>query len=281
MREGIVVFYYHQMEYAVLDRLKAFPRLGQSINYCAFTRRIALVCLWLFLSPVVAWGAGDGLTWSVTPYIWASDTKYDLKLGDTPIGGDVTFDDLLDTTDSSFQFVSELGQEDGNWSAFLDLTYLKTSDDYKGPILFVDSKSEVWYLDAAVAWWPRGEQGGLSLYGGVRYTDLDDKLKFFLSEDRQLLRALRNDRDFFDGLLGVRQFFTLAERWTLLAQADYSTGESDGIYQLQALVRYGLGKHGQYGLLLGYRYKEAEFEHDDIEEKFEYKGPLIGFNFRF
>jgi hypothetical protein len=42
-----------------------------------------------------------------------------------------------------------------------------------------------------------------------------------------------------------------------------------------------LGKHGQYGLLLGYRYKEAEFEHDDIEEKFEYKGPLIGFNFRF
>ena len=63
---------------------------------------------------------------------------------------------LLDTTDSSFQFVTELGQENGNWSAFLDLTYLKTSDDYKGPILFVDSKSEVWYLDAAVAWWPRG-----------------------------------------------------------------------------------------------------------------------------
>ena len=27
--------------------------------------------------------------------------------------------------------------------------------------------------------------------------------------------------------------------------------------------------------------KEAEFEHDNIEEKFEYKGPLIGFNFRF
>jgi hypothetical protein len=269
------------MEYAVLDRLKAFPGLEQSINHCGFIRRIALVCLWLFLSPVVAWGAENGLIWSVTPYIWASDTKYDLKLGDTPIGGQVKFDDLLDTTDSSFQFVSELGQEDGNWSAFLDLTYLKTSDDYKGPILFVDSRSEVWYLDAAVAWWPRGEQGGLSLYGGVRYTDLDDKLAFFLSEDRQLLRALRNDRDFLDGLLGVRQFFTLAERWTLLAQADYSTGESDGIYQLQALVRYGMGKQKQYGLMLGYRYKEAEFEHDDIEEKFEYKGPLIGFNFRF
>ena len=33
--------------------------------------------------------------------------------------------------------------------------------------------------------------------------------------------------------------------------------------------------------MLGYRYKEAEFEHDNIKEKFKYKGPLIGFNFRF
>jgi hypothetical protein len=264
-----------------LDQLKAFPGFEQSISHCAFTGRIALVSLWLALSPPVAWGAGNGLIWSVTPYIWASDTKYDLKVGDTPIGGEVTFDDLLDTTDSSFQFVSEAGREGGNWSAFVDLTYLKTSDDYRGQILFVDSKSEQWFLDAAVAWWPRGEQGGLSLYGGLRYTDLDDRLNFFLSEDRQLLRALTNDRYFFDGLVGVRQFFTLAERWTLLAQADYSTGDSDGIYQLQALIRYGMGKQKQYGLMLGYRYKEAEFEHDSIKEKFDYKGPLIGFNFRF
>jgi hypothetical protein len=75
--------------------------------------------------------------------------------------------------------------------------------------------------------------------------------------------------------------FKLADRWSLLAQADYSNGDSDGICQLQALVRYGMGKHRQYGLMLGYRYKEAEFKHGDIKEKFEYKGPLIGFNFRF
>ena len=73
----------------------------------------------------------------------------------------------------------------------------------------------------------------------------------------------------------------LAERWSLLAQADYSTGDSDGIYLLQALVRYGMGKQKQYGLMLGYRYREAEFEHGDLKEKFKYKGPLIGFNFRF
>ena len=75
-----------------MDRLKALPGLEELINYCAFTRRIALLCLWPFLSPVVAWGAENGLIWSITPYIWASDTKYDLKVGDTPIGGEVKFD---------------------------------------------------------------------------------------------------------------------------------------------------------------------------------------------
>jgi hypothetical protein len=50
---------------------------------------------------------------------------------------------------------------------------------------------------------------------------------------------------------------------------------------VQAVVRYGMSKQNQYGLMLGNRYKEAEFEHDDIKEKYRYKGPMIGFYFRF
>jgi len=112
---------------------------------------------------------------------------------------------------------------------------------------------------------------------GVHYTNLDENLDFFLSENRQPLRTVKNKRDFFDGLIGVRQIYTLAERWSLLTQADYSAGESDGTYLVQALIRYGVGKNNQHGLMLSYRYKEAEFEDDE----FEYKGPLIGFNLRF
>ena len=32
--------------------------------------------------------------------------------------------------------------------------------------------------------------------------------------------------------------------------------------------------------MLGYRYKESEFEDGGLEEDYEYKGPVIGFNFR-
>jgi len=186
----------------------------------------------------------------------------------------------MDTTDSSFQIVTEAGRDGGNWSAFIDLTYLDTSDDYDGTYFRVDTDSEQWLVDAAIAWWPDGESGGLSLFAGGRYTALDDRFDFRIAENMQALGTLENDRDFVDALLGVRKRFTLASRWSLLAHADYSFGDSEGIYQLQAIFRYGMGKRQQYGLMFGYRYKEAEFKHDGLEEKFEYQGPLVGFNFR-
>ena len=247
----------------------------------SFTIQKCLTCLLLALSPVFSWGADARLNWSITPYIWATDTEYDLKASGTPVDtGKITFDDLLDTTDSSFQIVTEAGIEGGKWSAFVDLTYLDTSDDYTGRFFKVDSDSEQWFLDAAVAWWPKGESGGLSLFAGGRYTDLDDQLDFWLAANGQQVWLLDNDRDFLDVLVGVRQQFSLSDSWKLHTHADYSFGDSEGTYLLQATIRYGMGAKKQYGLMLGYRYKEAEFKHGDIEEDYTYKGPLLAFNFR-
>ena len=225
--------------------------------------------------------AASEINWSLTPYIWASDTEYDLKAGGTPVDdGKVTFDDLLDTTDTSFQIVTEAGLGGGKWSAFVDLTYLETSDSYTVPLFRVDSDSEQWFADAAIAWWPQGESGGLSVFAGCRYTDLDDSLDFILEETSQPVGRIENDRDFLDALLGVRKRFRLTDSWSLLTHADFSFGQSEGTYQLQALFRYAMGKKQQYGLIFGYRYKETKFEHDDIEEEYKYQGPLLGFNFR-
>ena len=132
-----------------------------------------------------------------------------------------------------------------------------------------------------IAWWPGGEEQGLSLFAGGRYTEVDDRFDFKTVEDKQKLGVLRNDRDFLDVLVGVRQRFTLGERWALFTRADYSDGDSDGIWQVQAVVRYAMGSKKQYGLMFGYRYKEAEFKHGKLEESNKYYGPLLGFNFRF
>jgi hypothetical protein len=142
-------------------------------------QRIARFVLLLPLASAYASAADGGLIWSVTPYIWATETKYKLKADGTPIGeGKVTFDDLVDTSDASFQFVTEAAIRDSKWSAFADATYFEASDTYKGDILRVDSESESWVVDAAIAWWPGGEEQGLSLFAGGRYTEMDDRYDF-------------------------------------------------------------------------------------------------------
>ncbi len=226
---------------------------------------------------VTAWAA-ESLKWSVTPYIWATETTVDLTANGTPLGGGtVTFSDLMDATDASFQIHVEAGRS--RWSGFIDLTYLDTSDDDDfGPVR-IETDSEQLLVDLAVAFWPGGEAKGLSFYGGLRFTDLDDEYEFKLMGSP--VGTLRSERDFTDLLLGVRYIYEIGERWSLATRGDVSFGDSEGIFQLEAFFRYAVGKRRANGILFGYRYKEAEFEEGGIEEDYEYKGPLAAFNFRF
>lgn len=62
----------------------------------------------LFLSGPPVAAASEGFTWSISPYIWATETKVDLKARGVPIGGgSISFGDLMDATDASFQGVAE------------------------------------------------------------------------------------------------------------------------------------------------------------------------------
>lgn len=230
--------------------------------------------------------------WSITPYLWATDTTYELVADGTPVdAGEIDFGDLYDTLDASFQVVVETGTSDGRWSIFADFTYLETSDDETLDIpddipgidtLRVDSESEQIYLDAAIAFWPWGEEGGFNVYGGLRYIDLDDVTTFDVTEPTPArLGKLRLDREFYDALLGARHRFDFSDRWSLLVQADYGFGDSEGVFMTQGLLRYAVGKAQRHGVMLGYRYKEAGFDDSGLEEDYEYKGALMGFNFRF
>ena len=222
--------------------------------------------------------ASEGITWSISPYIWATETKVDLTARGVAVGGgSISFSDLADATDAGFQGVFE-GKR-GRWSALLDLTYLETSDRQARQFLNIKSESEALVLDAAVAFWPAGEDGGLSLLAGVRYTDMENTYRFL--RDGQQIAVVKNNRDFTDLLLGLRYMTPLANRWSLLTRGDYSFGDSEGTFQLQALVRWGFGGRMQHGVLFGYRYKEAEFKSGEVKEDYQYKGPVVGLNFTF
>lgn len=221
--------------------------------------------------------AGD-TQWSVTPYVWASDTTVDLTFRDTNIGaGDISFGDLLDVLDAAFMVHVERGG--GSWSAFADFTYLKTSDTTERTLITIDADNEQIFFDAAIAYWPGGVGTPLNFFGGLRHSGFNDRYRFSIGGMQ--VGEQRSSTDYFDALLGVRYRFELGERWDLLTHGDFSFGDSEGTFLLRANFGYTVGNRRQNRILFGYQYKEAEFKDGDLTTDFSYTGPLVGFNFRF
>jgi len=222
--------------------------------------------------------SSDQLHWSITPYIWGTNTAADLSFrGRDVASGDISFGDLMDMMDSAFMVHVETGK--GHWSGFADLTYLEISDKDKRQFATIKSSSKQVFLDAALAYWPGGEGSNLSVYGGVRYTGLDDQFRITLVNTP--LPKVRSDKKYTDALVGLRYRWDLSQRWSLLTQGDVSFGDSEGTWLVRGLFGYTVGKRQMNRLLFGYQYKEAEFEDGDLGIDYTYSGPLAGFNFRF
>ncbi len=251
---------------------------------------LALFRLMALLGGLIALNAiaeeQNPMLWSVSPYIWYTDTEYGIEAEGSQVGGGkITADDLFDSLDVGGQVVVEAGRAQGHWSGFVDATYLKMSDDETAEFedlgkLRLDAESEQWIIDAAIAYWPMGVDRGGKLYAGVRYTDLDDEITLDALDLSTRVGTLELERDYTDLLMGGSYKMDLGSRWSVHGRGVYSTGDSEGIFQVQAFVMYKL-KGRLRGLIAGYRYKDAEFEDNDITEDYEYRGPFVALNFRF
>jgi hypothetical protein len=222
----------------------------------------------------------DGaMRWSITPYIWAPTTKVDLSFGDTSAGGTIRIKDIIDSIDSAFLVSVEAGK--GHWSAFGDFMIVDASDVTERPLVSVESRNKQQFIDIALSWWPGGIEAPFSLFGGLRYTGFDNRYEVVTNQAGTILLSGKSDPDYYDALLGLRYRFDLSERWALLTRADASFGDSDGTLMLRANFAYTVGKRQQNRILVGYQYKEADFDDNGLETAFEFSGFLAGFNFRF
>lgn len=221
----------------------------------------------------------DTFQWSVMPYLWGSKTQLDLTLRGNDLGGtEISFSDLLDVLDTAVMLQVEAGK--GHWSYFGDLTYLETSNSIIRPDAVVDSDSTQVILDAAAAYWPDGVGSTLNFYGGLRFTDFDDRYRI-TPNNGQPATDLRSAPSYYDLLVGARYRFDLSERWQLLTQGDLSFGDSEGQYLLRANLVYLVGSRRQNRIMVGYQYKQADFEDGDLRKDFTYFGPMASFDFRF
>ncbi|MBO6701118.1 MAG: hypothetical protein JJ921_02180 [Pseudomonadales bacterium] len=247
-----------------------------STNSCVVV--LTLLTLVLIPSRVLS-QQDDSVSWSVTPYIWGSDTTLDLTVQDSGINGgvEVPFNDLLDVLDTAFQIHVEGGK--GNWSGFVDLIYLETFDTIDRPLLNIDTNSDQLFVDAALVFWPEGLGSQLSFFGGLRYVGMDDQFDFQLNSDPLVARS--SGDDFFDLMLGARYRFDLSERWNLLTRVDVSFGDTEGSWLVNALFGYSVGRTRQNRILFGYQHKQFELQDRGLNSDYTLSGPMAGFNFRF
>jgi hypothetical protein len=223
-------------------------------------------------------GSGEKWSWAVTPYLWASSIKTDIKKdGAPPVGSEVNFDDILSKLDMAFQIHAE-GQGD-RFGAFADFTYIALSDSKEHPVYTSDASIDTSFVEVAGVWNVEPKRfEGLDLFAGVRHIQVGSDVEFDPVDPTKSNSTLTFDQSFTDFMVGARYNATLSDRWGMTLRADAGWGDTDGDYSLSALMRYQMKKGV---MIVGYRFMELEVQGESQNLKMAMQGPIVGFALKF
>ena len=125
-----------------------------------------------------------------------------------------------------------------------------------------------------------GTTNQFNILAGVRYLDLDTdvKLNFEVLGTSQSLKSFESG-DVWDGIVGFKGRYALADRWALPYYLDVGAGDSDLTYQTSAGISYAAGDSFNVALL--YRYLKWEFDSSSKFDELSFEGPMLGGVYRF
>jgi hypothetical protein len=221
-------------------------------------------------------GSGEGWSWAVTPYLWASSISTNLKKDGAPeFGTETEFEDLLSKLDMAFQIHVE-GQGD-RFGAFADVTYIALSDSKDRTIYSSDTSLDTSFVEVAGVWnVDPARFEGLDLFAGVRHIQAGTDVELDPVDPLQSTVNLKFDQSFTDFMVGARYNATLSERWGMTLRADGGWGDTDTDYSVSALLRYKMHKGS---MIVGYRYMELGVAGDSQDLGLTLSGPVFGFAF--
>jgi hypothetical protein len=262
------------------------------------TKIVTKICYLIAAISIIASGPvrAQGWDWTVAPYLWASDVKMDLSInGNQLIGGDASFKDLLDKTDSVF--MGHFEGRNGNWGLYADTIYLDLGDSKTmsvgpgGPILddfMADAGLNMKLYDFGGLYRVGDPDADVTfdLLAGVRYVDVDIDVTLSFPLPGMEPVDIRKSPSETDLMLGGRLIGKFAERWHWGLRGDFSFGGTDGTYNLLAAVGYTFGQSGLFSLDLGYRYMSIDIggttrRNLPSEADIVMSGPVLGFVFQF
>jgi hypothetical protein len=237
------------------------------------TRRSAVPAILaaILFSSAAAAGASDW-TWSVTPYIWATDIGVDVALDDRQVvDKKIAFDDLLEDVDAVAQVHVEAQR--GAHGVMLDLFDVRLSDDGSrvalpvppGGEAVLSSETGMTILELGGLYDPRGDQQGFSLLYGTRILQqrADIDARFETGPATSITRTYEVKDTLYDGLLGIRYLRRFSPRWSWQTRIDASAGGTELTWSAGSTVSYTFGKNDRYSILAGYRRMVVDFDTDD------------------
>lgn len=232
-------------------------------------RPLALLLSVLLASSATAQQQDDGWDFRLAPYLWSAGIDGEVTNGLGTAELEVDFEDIWNNLDAAAQLLFEARH--GRLSLLSDLVWISVELDGETPIgNDADLENTTLLLDFA-ALYRVAEDSCLEVGLGARYAEFDNELTIGLG-------SAGREREALDGFGAVRCTWPLAERWHLQAYGDVGAGDSDLTWQGVAMVGYDIST---WGLGLGYRILDYDFEEGSDEVDLTFSGLFLGLEFHF
>lgn len=237
-----------------------------------------IILLVLCLSTLAS--AQEADTWQneITIYGWYAGIGGDVQFpGDSEADFSVDASDILENL--SMIFMGGYEGRYNRWAMIVDAIYMDVGDSGSVGSDTVSTNLDLqsWVISGGVGYdVVQSDQGILSVVGGVRYLGLDVDVK--LDVLGSSIKENSDSEGILDGVIGLRGYVKLGEKWFLPYYADIGAGGSDLTYQLYGAIGY---RFGWGDIRLGYRYLAYELGDGKVMADLNLSGPLLGVGFRF
>jgi hypothetical protein len=245
---------------------------------------IAAICVCLFPSQIFGQSgqpaaSSEGWRVRVIPYLWGSDFKGRVGIGDRSADVDASFSDLFRELNFAFTGVFEAGRD--RFITVTDVAYMNLSDERAtpGPLFSsVDVAEKSFILSPEAGYRLAGsEESFVDVLGGIRYWRIKGELKF----EPGILSGieLSDSRGWVDGVFALRGKHRISKSWSLGGYGDIGGGGSNLTYHIVGTASADIGD--RYGVVLGYRYLNVAYNKDRFLFDTGMGGPVLGFAFKF
>ena len=209
---------------------------------------------------------------AVTPYLWATRMKGDVKAGPLPNASlDMKFSDILDTLD--FGFMTAVEARKDRWGILFDGMFMKVSDsatmsnDDIGLAVNGDLTIKQSMLAGALAYRVITSRIPVDVIGGARYNRIDADG----TVDARLIGLgsgtvdLSGTKDWIDPYIGLRAIAPLNDKWSVVGYVDVGGFGAGSDFTWQGLVGVEYAFSKSLCAIFGYRYMKIDYDKDDFK----------------